>query len=366
MQRAFVRSFLAVSLLPLTALAAQASTFSVIGSVPGGPQIGAINGKVLYGTIAYSNPPTLFSLTTSGSYKLLHNFNAGTDGSPPNAMLAIDGDGNVFGTTSAGGQYGAGTLFEYSAAKAFTTPHVFGGSGDGINPRQGPAMGPHHTVYGSTAMGAPNNNGIIFGMTHAGSYGMLYNFQSGADGHCPFSGVAVASNGTIYGTTVGVGYGGNPNGSVWKYTAAAGLQTLYVFQDGADDEYPDQAPTVDASGNVYGTTHVYQGSNVAGVVWKISAAGKFSVLHTMNGSTDGFGLNSPLVADKKGNLFGTTGSGGAKNDGTVFRITPAGAFSVVHSFAGGTDGAQPTGNLVRGSSGIYGGTATGAVFKIVP
>jgi uncharacterized repeat protein (TIGR03803 family) len=68
-----------------------------------------------------------------------------------------------------------------------------------------------------------------------------------------------------------------------------------------------------------------------------------------------------------GNLYGTTMTGGADNFGTVFMITPAGGFSVIYSFTGGTDGAQPTGNLVHDSHGaIYGGTAYGTVFKIVP
>jgi uncharacterized repeat protein (TIGR03803 family) len=191
--------------------------------------------------------------------------------------------------------------------------------------------------------------------------------MSGNDGHCPFSGVAVAADGTLYGTTVGVGYGGNPTGSVWKYSATGGLNTLYVFTDGNDGEWPDQAPVVDKQGNVYGTTHVQGGNNFDGAIWKIDATGTFSILHQMNGPTDGSVPNSPLLLGKHGELYGTTNTGGPGGYGTIFSITKTGTFSVIHAFANGSDGAQPTGNLVLGARDIvYGGTEYGTVFAVKP
>jgi uncharacterized repeat protein (TIGR03803 family) len=87
----------------------------------------------------------------------------------------------------------------------------------------------------------------------------------------------------------------------------------------------------------------------------------------MNGNTDGFAPNSPLLLNTDGKLYGTTSAGGPDNDGTVFSITKSGAFAVIHSFSNSGDGAQPTGNLVRTSTGvIYGGTAYGTVFQITP
>ena len=357
---------LVASLMPLASHAAP--QFSVIGTVPGGPQIGAINGTTLYGTVAYSGDGTLFSMTTSGTYTLLHSFNGATDGSVPNAKLVRTHNGNLFGTAQGGGQYSGGTLWEYSAAAVMSTPHAFGASGDGSDPLQGPSLAPHADLVGTTSMGAANTNGIIFRYTRNDRYAALYNFQSDADGHCPFSGVAVAPNGTIYGTTVGRGYGGNPNGSVYKFIPhSKKLDTLYTFQNGNDGEWPDQAPTIGNKQIIYGTTHIQNGNNFAGAIWAISKSGTFSVLHDLNGTTDGYAPNSPLLLNTDGNLYGTTSSGGADNYGTVFSISRTGIFTLLYSFTNTGDGAQPTGNLVHDNAGaIYGGTASGTVFKIVP
>ena len=358
---------LASTFFAAVATGANAAQFSILATVTGAPQIGAMEGSTLYGTDSTASPPTLFSLTTAGTYAVLHSFNAATDGSGPNARLAIDRAGNLFGTATGGGTYSSGTFWEYYATGVFSPLHAFGGPKDGISPFQGPTMDGKNEIVGTTSMGAPKGNGTIFAMKHESDYKTLYYFQSLADGHCPFSGVAVSSSRVIYGTTVGVAYGGNPNGSVWQFSKAGGLQTLYRFLDGNDGEWPNQAPTLDSAGNVYGTTYIRGGANVAGAIWTISAAGLFSVLHSMNGPTDGFGPNSPLVLGSDGNLYGTTQQGGTGDGGTVFSISPAGQFATVHNFTNSGDGAVPTGNLVQGADGaIYGGTSFGTVFKIVP
>lgn len=349
----------------LAVTASSAASFSTIATIPGGPQIGAARGGTLYGTIPNAGAGLLFSIGTNGAgYTVLHSFASATDGSTPNARLAIDANGAVFGTAQGGGAHGGGTLWQYDASGGMTTPHAFGAGADGTAPYQGPSL-VRGAVFGTTSQGAIGGSGNIFRLKNR-AYKVVYDFMSGADGHCPFAGIGAGPHGSLYGATIGLGFGGNPTGSIWKYTVSAGLQTLYVFQNGSDGEYPDQAPTLDAQGNVYGTTHVQNGSDFAGAIWKISASGQFSVLHDLNAATEGSIPNSPLVIGRDGNLYGTAGYGGAKGHGSVFSITPAGAFSLVHSFAGGTDGAQPTGNLVRAGAAIYGGTATGPVFRITP
>jgi uncharacterized repeat protein (TIGR03803 family) len=355
-------------LLP-SANSAKAAHFSVVASVPGGPQIGAMKGTTLFGTVSNNGngAGTLFSLTTKGSYKLLHTFSAGSDGSGPNARLAIDPTGDLFGTAGAGGANKNGTIWEYSAKGAFSNLHSFGGSGDGTYPFQGPTLGPGSLLFGTTSEGAIGNSGLIYNIGTAHAYTEMYKFLSKGDGHCPFSGVAVTSAGAIYGTAIGLGFGGNPTGSVFEYTSTGGLKTLYVFTDGNDGEWPNQAPTVDNAGNVYGTTYIQKGSNFPGAIWMISAAGTFKLLREMDAAKDGSGPNSPLLLDLDGNLYGTTLLGGAHGFGTLFRITPAGKFTVLHSFTGGSDGGQPSGNLVRDAAGtLFGGTDFGPVFEEVP
>ncbi len=346
---------------------AQALQFSIVANVRGGPYIGAVRGATLYGVLPYIGSGTLFSLTTSGAYTLLHNFNSSTDGSTPNGLLAVDSGGNIFGTTGSGGSQGGGTVWEFSAGRVMSTLHALGAAGDGSVPMAGPVLGSDGNLYATAGEGAINDSGDVFRQTPGGPYKILYKFLSGADGHCPFSGVVRGKLGALYGTAVGHGAGGNPNGSIWKLSKALKLSTLYVFKNGTDGEWPDQTPAVDKLGNLYGTTHVQNGNNFAGAIWTISALGKFSVLHALTAATDGFAPNSPLLLNANGNLYGTTGSGGAHGLGTVFQVTPSGSFTVLHSFANTGDGAAPTGNLVHDSKGaIYGGTQYGPVFKIVP
>jgi uncharacterized repeat protein (TIGR03803 family) len=356
--------------LALPASPGFAATFSQIASVSGGPQIGAVSGTTLYGTSASggtNGAGQLFSISTTGTnYQILHNFTASVDGSSPNARLALNRQGDLFGTATGGGTYGGGTLWRYSATGGMTTEHSFGSGSDGAVPMQGPSLGPHGVIYDTTGEGAIGGSGNIFSF-HRKTYDPMYLFMSGTDGHCPFSGVAVTKAGVLYGTTVGVGFGGNPNGSVWQFTPPGTLKTLYVFQNGNDGEWPNQAPVVDRDGNVYGTTNKQNGNQFAGAIWKITAQGQFSVLHEMVSGTDGYDPNSPLVLGPDHLLYGTTANGGANGFGTVFSISTKGAFTVVHAFANTGDGAYPTGNLVQTSAGVmYGGTYYGSIFQITP
>lgn len=351
----------------LASCPARAASFAILTSVSGGPQIGAVQGTTLYGTVAYNGAGQLFSVSTSGTqYRLLHSFTAAADGQAPNARLAVNAGGIVFGTAPSGGAYGGGTAWMYTPKGRFYTTHSFGAGGDGSAPMQGPTLAGGR-LYDATGEGAIGGSGNIFTLTPGGAYTVMYEFMSQGDGHCPFSGVAAGPGGVLYGTTVGVGFGGNPTGSVWRYSAAGGLTTLYVFTNGADGEWPHQAPSLDPAGNLFGTTAIRNGTGFDGAIWRISAAGRFALLHSMHGATDGSGPNSPLLFNSDGNFYGTASGGGQYGYGTVFSISPAGKFSVVHSFTGGADGAQPTGNLVRDAAGaVYGGTAYGPVFKIVP
>jgi uncharacterized repeat protein (TIGR03803 family) len=355
------------ALVPAAATASTAN-FSILATVPDTPVIGAIQGATLYGTTTgggSSGHGSLFTLSTAGTYTLLYSFSGGADGNFPNGGLVINAASTVFGMTRSGAD-GYGTLWSF-AGGALKTLHTFASGTDLAIPLQGPELNAGGTLFGSAASGTANNNGGIFRLKPNGTYTILYGFLSGTDGHCPYSGIAVDKLTTLYGTTIGMGYGGNPTGSVWKLSKDGKLKTIYVLKNRADGEWPDQAPVLDESGNVYGTTHVRDGTDFAGAIWRIDRTGKFSVLYGLNAATDGFAPNSPLVLNTDGNLYGSTSSGGPGGYGTVFEITPSGTFTVLHSFTNGADGATPTGNLANDANGaIYGGTQSGQVFKIVP
>jgi uncharacterized repeat protein (TIGR03803 family) len=349
-------------ILPTTV---EAANFSIITTLGGDPQVGAMSGDTIYGTQRYGGTGngSLFTLTTAGTYALLHNFVPGTDGDNPNARLVFGTGGTVWGTTEYGGQYSGGTLFTYGPS-GFSMAHAFGNGTDGNSPLQGPVtVGPNTFVVTNSGGAVKTNGNLVKFQAHV-RYSVLHNFLSGTDGHCPFSGATRSPLGPLFGTTVGRGFGGNPNGSIWRYYGGS-LKTVYLFKDGADGEWPDQAPVADSQGNVYGTTHIKGGSEFAGAIWKLTPQGVFTVLHSFVAGTDGSDPNAPLILNTDGYLYGTTASGGSHNDGTVFRISTTGQFQLEYSFTGGADGSGPSGSLVHDSKGaIYGATGSGTVFKI--
>lgn len=367
---------LALGAALLAAEPAAASSFTVLaGGLSYAPEISAATSAAVYGSTLYggtSSGGTLFKVTGGTKVTVLYNFKPATDGSMPNDMLAVDAAGNVYGTTQQGGKFSGGTIFKLSTARKLTVLHAFdAAAGDGSGPLQGLVRSTTGALYGAAAGGAISTNGSVFEVTPAGLYQTRYEFKSSGDGHCPFSGVTVDADNNVYGTVVGNGFGGDPNGAVWKLSTKNKLTPLYKFKDGADGEYPTQAPVVDAAGNLYGTILTMAGSSYAGAVWKIDTTGKFTVFYRFTGKADGFGPNGPLLVNKDGNLYGTTGSGGGTTAkpgyGTLFRITPAGAFTVLHTFMAGTDGANPTGTLARNVYGhVFGGTASGTIYKYTP
>jgi len=356
----------AIALLALVSPAAAAQKFSILATRPGEqPFVGAIHAGVIYGTEAFggaSGAGAVFSLK-KGQFSVLYSFSGGTDGKDANRGLDLDTSGNLFGTTFNGGSTNHGTLFELSTSGVLTVLHNFGLGNDGYYPMQGLVRTGQGVFFGATQQGTPNNDGNIFELAANGTYTVLHSFLSGADGHCPFSGVTRDQHGNIYGTTWGGGVGGDPTGSVWKINSKGVFSTLYVFQNATDGEWPTEAPVIDKTGNIYGTTHTQNGKGFAGAVWKIDAKGNFSVLHALNGASDGSMPNAPLVIGSDGNLYGTA-SQGALGFGTLFQVTPAGAFTVEHSFSGGADGGAPTGSLVTFGSQVYGG-AGGVIFDFL-
>jgi uncharacterized repeat protein (TIGR03803 family) len=330
---------------------------------------------------------TVFQITPNGTLTTLYGFCSKpgcVDGSGPAAGLVLATDGSFYGTTEGGGAYGHGTVFKISLLSIPlggqfvqfwlpTTLYNFcsdseAGCPDGNKPEAGLVQATDGNFYGTTSTGGANGFGTVFKITPAGTLTTLYRFCSEAgcaDGSYPYAGLVQASDGSLsfYGTTTTGGSCGS--GTVFNINSAGTLTTLYSFHNGCgslDGAYPYAGLVQASDGNLYGTT--LDGGASYGTVFKINPAVTPPTLTTLHrfcsdsGCTDGENPYAGLVQASDGNFYGTTQSGGANGDGTIFKITPKGTLTTLHSFDG-TDGTQPTGGLVQGTSGILYGTTPG-------
>jgi uncharacterized repeat protein (TIGR03803 family) len=204
------------------------------------------------------------------------------------------------------------------------------------------------------------------------TYTVLYNFTGGTDGGNPHAGLVADSAGNLYGTATGGGASTNCQGFgcgvVYKLNASAKETVLHSFSGGVDGAYPYSTLVRDADGNLYGTT-AYGGNATGscsqnhlpgcGVIFRVDPAGlHFVVLHRFS-MTDG---NNPsgVIRDASGNLYGTTFSGGGLDQGVVFKLSPTGKYTVLYSFTGGSDGASPLASVTEDAAGnLYGTTSAG-------
>jgi len=336
-----------------------------------------------YGTTSgggASSDGTVFKITSAGTLTTLHSFD-GTDGSTPYAGLVQATGGNFYGTTYGGGAHdcvvngvsqGCGTVFEITPAGALTTLYSFCAQtncSDGVGPVGGLVQGTDGNFYGITGGGGAYSAGTVFKITPAGTLTTLYSFcaQSGCtDGGYPAAGLVQGTDGSFYGTTSagGTSNGCAPHvgcGAVFKITPAGTLTTLYSFcsQTGCTDGSEPWAGLVQGTdGNFYGTTAGGGVKGNYGTVFKITPAGTLTTLHSFDG-TDGSSIYAGLVQATDGNFYGTTAQGGASGYGTVFEITAGGTLATLHSFAG-EDGAVPYVGLVQATNGyFYGATSWG-------
>lgn len=368
---------------------ANAASLKVLYSFPGG-SAGALPGVSfrdrsgnLYGATGYGgtacNCGTVFKLAPDGSETVLYAFAGGSDGTYPSGVIK-DSQGNLYGTTYEGGNTGCsgngcGTVFKITPDGTKTTVHTFAGGTDGANPAGIVKVG--KDFYGVTAQGGikncgPYNCGTVYRLDARGKEYILHRFAGGSDGSYP-AGLIADSAGNLYGATVlggGSGCMGSGCGTVFKLARDGTESVLHAFAAGSDGSGPDSQLTLDASGNLYGTTAV-GGSDACqgygcGTVYKVSADGTEQVLYAFQGTSDGSWPWGNLILDAAGNLYGVTDVGA----GVVFRLAPDGKENVLHAFTGAKDGDQPNG-LVADNKGnlygtaLYGGTdGEGTVFKL--
>ena len=273
---------------------------------------------------------TVFKMSPSGALTTLHSFEGG-DGSQPLAGLAAGSDGNYYGTTNLGGAHNAGSVFKVTPSGQFTTVHSFCSKpacADGQNSYAGLILATDGNLYGTTLAGGSHGDGTVFKITKGGAFSTLYSFcsKSGcADGEFPQTGLVQASNGNLYGTTIAGGAYGS--GIIFELTLSGTLTALYsaCSQSGCPDGNYLYAPLVQAKdGNLYGIMQV-GGAHNSGTIFKITLSGALTTLYSFCSQAscaDGQYPAAGLVQASNGNLYGTTADGGAHGDGTVFSIVP--------------------------------------------
>ena len=341
----------------------------------------------LYGTTLYggtSGVGTVFELSPSGTETVRHSFAARhTDGHYPYAGLLMDTTGNLYATAQSGGAKGLGTVFKLSPNGNETLLYSFcvlAACADGYHPRAGLIMDTKGNLYGTAFDGGAYDAGAVFELSPSGTETVLHSFcqQPGCpDGYYPQAGLVMDTNGNLYGTTLYNGaYGG---GTVFKISSDGTATTFYNFCTATgckNGRYPQAGLILDTNGNLYGTTYG-GGAHGQGTVFELSPSGAETVLHSFcarTGCSDGSHPRADLVMDTAGNLYGTTYSGGTNSVGTVFKLSPNGTETVLHSFAAnGSDGTHPYAGLVTDTIGnLYGTTYSGgangygAVFKVKP
>jgi uncharacterized repeat protein (TIGR03803 family) len=301
----------------------------------------------------------------------------GSDGIGPHYGHLVQGiDGDFYGMTDDGGSGGCGTVFKITPQGALTTLFNFQSDDNGCNPDGGLMLATGGDIYGSTTNAGSSGGGTIFRVSPSGTLTTIHEFNY-TDGGNTNSALAEGVYGIFYGTTVNGGHAiscCDGGGVIFKMTSA-GVYTVLHFFDFTDGWDPKDAPLTQATdGSFYGVTAGGGDSACShgcGTVFKIGPQGAFTVLHNFNG-TDGYSLVGGVVQATDGNLYGTTSAGGTHGEGTVFKLAPSGALTTLYSFSG-TDGAQPWGRLVQATDGnfygtTYGGGANGdgTVFEMTP
>jgi uncharacterized repeat protein (TIGR03803 family) len=358
----------------------------------GFPYAGLVQGSDgnFYGTTdigGTNNDGTVFRISPSGTYTNLYSFvGPPSDGYQPTAGLVQGSDGNFYGTTYEGGTstncdgVGCGTFFRISLSGSETNLHSFDGSPtDGFGPTVGLVQGSDGNFYGTTYEGGSGSCtigcGTVFRISPSGTETTLHSFASSpTDGELPTAGLVQGSDGNFYGTTEAGGT--NNYGTVFRISSSGSYTTLYSFVGYPNDGVAPRGLVQGSDGNFYGTTDA-GGTNDDGTVFRISPSGTETNLHSFVGSpADGANPYAALVQGSDGNFYDTTYNGGTYSVGTVFRISPSGSYTSLYSFGSYPgDGGDPAG-LVQGSDGNlygtteHGGTSTncyegcGTVFKL--
>jgi uncharacterized repeat protein (TIGR03803 family) len=332
-------------------------TFTPLCSFTGGTNGAAVQAGLmqasdgyLYGTTYYggtNGDGTVFRISTNGVLTTLYSFTGGNDGANPSAGLVQASDGNLYGTAGLGGTNNSGAIFRFTTSGVLTALYSFGGiAGDGAVPN-GLVQANDGNLYGTTTDGGDFYSGTVFRITTEGTYTQVYAFTGENDGNLPFASLVQAKDGNLYAAT----YDGGTNytGAAFRISTSGVFTPLYSFP-GPDEGIQPEGGVVQANnGYLYGPT--------TSTIFGLTTNG---VMTTLYSNIEANYIVNQLMQASDGYLYGTTYYGGTNGDGTVFQISTNGVLTTLYSFTGGNDGANPSAGLVQANDGnLYGTTEDG-------
>jgi uncharacterized repeat protein (TIGR03803 family) len=417
----------------------------------------------LYGTTfagGATNAGVVYKIDTTGTETILYTFTGGADGLNPYAGVVMDEGGNLYGTTYSGGPSNAGVVYKLDSSGVETVLYAFTGGTDGLNPYAGVVLDPQGNLYGTTTGGEPVYGGVIYKVSQSGQETVIYSTKLGAlqagvildavgnlygssssifkispsgqytqlaqlnenaDGGPVTSDLAMDASGNLYGTTTltTIGQELSPYGAIFEVSPGSlAVNVLYRFTgikkgtSGPGDTMQNPGVVLDAAGNLYGAT---PDTGLGGIVYELSAAGSFTVLHGFAPAPGGSFPRGPVLRDARGNIYGAAGSGGPVNQGvlyelsasgekvlppnagtagrsvardaqgnfyiaggktiplegpgSIYKVTPSGTYTALYNFTGGFDGNGSSGVTLDGEGNIYGASTgptipNGVVFKL--
>jgi uncharacterized repeat protein (TIGR03803 family) len=342
----------------------------------------------------------LMSVTSSGAaLETLYSFTTNSLGCLPFGGLVQANNGSFYGTASAGGSHGVGTVFQTDTNGVVTLVYAFPNGTGGNYPPNGSlpvaalVLGKNGLLYGTAVAGGSTGDGTVFRMTASGT--AAWSLTSGSSGSVPYGGLVQGLDGNFYGTTFFGGTYRSPYlggyGTVFRLTASGSLTAIHSFnyEEGA---YPSSTLVQGADGSFYGTAQNGGTNGGWGTIFRITPAGILTPLFSF-ANTNGAVPFAGLVQDSDGAFYGTTTAGGrsasafavpvpsdpgrpitgADGAGTVFKLAADGTFTSLYSFTGGNDGSNCYGGLLLASDGNFYGTTEsggvyglGTVFRITP
>ncbi len=355
---------------------------SAEGNAPDGVLTLSADGSTLYGVTnnggANGDRGTVFSVPVSGGAPTdLLSFN-GTDGAHPAAGLTLSADGRtLYGTTSDGGVNGGGTVFSVPTSGGMPTILTSFDASAGSSAFAGPLTLSGSTLYGTTSSGGADGYGTVFSLPVVGGTPTTLVTFSGANGEYPTGGLTQIGT-TLYGTTqYGSVFGTNNEGEVFSVPVSGGTPTVLAGFNSMGGAVPQGRLKLSADGSTfYGTTEF--GDNGQGEVFSVPVGGGAPTVLALIGG-DGGGSPTGDLTLVGSTLYGTTlGSFGTHDGigvdpGAVFSVPTGGGAPTVLAKFNGTDGAHPAAGLTLGADGIFYGTTSsggafndGTVFSLTP